>query len=103
MGKVQELLFRLLYRSKSKGKICSHRAMIRDVSPSAAGCEDCLASGDTWVHLRICKICGHVGCCDNSKNKHATQHFHATGHPIIQSLEAGESWMWCYADEMMLP
>jgi hypothetical protein len=103
MGKFQELIFRVLYRNRSKGKVCTHRDLVHEVTPSAEGCEDCLKIGDTWVHLRICKICGHVGCCDNSKNKHATQHFHATGHPIMQSLEPGENWMWCYVDEMILP
>ena len=78
---------------------CTHLDQIQDVSPSADGCEDCLKTGDNWVHLRICLVCGHVGCCDNSKNKHATQHFHATGHPLIQSLEPGETWRWCYVDK----
>jgi uncharacterized UBP type Zn finger protein len=79
---------------------CTHLDQIRDVAPSAPGCEECLASGDTWVHLRICRSCGHVGCCDNSKNKHATKHFHSTVHPIIQSFEPGEDWLWCYVDEL---
>jgi len=64
------------------------------------GCEECLASGDSWVHLRLCLECGHVGCCDSSKNKHATKHFHATNHPIVQSIEPGEDWRWCYIDEV---
>jgi uncharacterized UBP type Zn finger protein len=81
---------------------CTHLDQIRDVTPSANGCEECLKTGDTWVHLRICLICGHVGCCDSSKNKHATKHFHATGHPIIQSYERGEDWLWCYVDEVMM-
>ena len=81
---------------------CAHFGQIQDVRPSAAGCEECLASGDEWVHLRICLICGHVGCCDNSRNKHATAHYHATGHPVIQSYEPGESWLWCYVDEIMV-
>jgi len=63
------------------------------------GCEECLAMGDRWVHLRLCLECGHVGCCDSSKNKHATKHNHATQHPVIRSLEPGERWLWCYADE----
>ena len=63
------------------------------------GCEECLAIGDTWVHLRLCLECGHVGCCDSSKNKHATKHCHATHHPVIRSLEPGERWLWCYVDE----
>ena len=78
---------------------CEHVAEIRDVTPSADGCENCLPLGDEWVHLRLCMICGHVGCCDNSKNTHATKHWNATQHPIIQSHEPGEDWMWCYADE----
>lgn len=78
---------------------CSHLAEIRAVTPSAAGCEDCLAIGDTWVHLRLCRICGHVGCCDHSKNKHATKHFHATQHAVIQSFEPGETWGFCYVHE----
>lgn len=84
------------------GAKCVHLAQVQDVTPSAEGCEDCLKTGDKWVHLRICKTCGHVGCCDNSKNKHATKHFHETSHPIVQSFEKGENWMWCYVDKMML-
>ena len=102
MGKLQELFLRLRYGGKQKGGGCAHVALIQEVTPSAQGCEDCLKIGDTWVHLRICKICGHVGCCDNSKNKHATRHFHDTGHPIIQSFEPGETWMWCYVDQTMV-
>ena len=79
---------------------CTHLDQIQDVTPSAAGCEDCLKTGDTWVHLRLCKICGHVGCCDNSKNKHATKHFHQTGHAIIQSFEPDEEWGYCYVDDL---
>jgi len=63
------------------------------------GCEDCLKTGDTWVHLRLCVHCGHVGCCDSSKNRHATKHARAEGHPVIQSIEPGEHWMWCNAHE----
>jgi Zn ribbon nucleic-acid-binding protein len=81
--------------------VCTHLGEIRDVTPSAEGCEDCLKIGDTWVHLRECLICGHVGCCDSSKNKHATKHFHATGHPIIQSFQPDEDWKWCFVDEVM--
>lgn len=81
---------------------CSHLDQVRDVTPSADGCEECLQMGDTWVYLRLCLICGHVGCCDDSKNKHTTKHFHETGHPIIRSAEPGEDWMWCYVDETLL-
>jgi len=67
-------------------------------APHTNGCEECLATGDTWVHLRHCLVCGHVGCCDSSKNKHATRHFRSSGHPVVQSLEPGEHWRWCYVD-----
>jgi uncharacterized UBP type Zn finger protein len=67
---------------------CTHKNMIKikDVKPDSRGCEECLKSGDSWVHLRICLTCGHIGCCNQSKNKHATKHFKETGHPIIQSF-----------------
>ena len=81
---------------------CTHLDQIRDVEPSAEGCEDCLKSGASWVHLRICLICGHVGCCDSSKNKHATKHYHDSNHSIVQSFEPGEDWRWCYADQTFL-
>ena len=58
-------------------------------------------SGDSWVQLRRCLHCGHIGCCDSSKNKHATKHFHRSKHPVIQSFQPGESWKWCYVDEIM--
>ncbi|MBV8424563.1 MAG: UBP-type zinc finger domain-containing protein [Candidatus Eremiobacteraeota bacterium] len=81
---------------------CAHLAHIHNVSPRTKGCEECLKTHDTWVHLRECLECGHVGCCDSSKNTHATKHFHATKHPIMQSIEPGEDWRWCYVDEMMV-
>ena len=79
---------------------CEHLAEMKEVVPSADGCEDCLKTGDWWVHLRLCKMCGHVGCCDSSPNKHATKHFHATAHPIVKSLEKGEDWGYCYVDDL---
>ena len=79
---------------------CQHLRTVPVPEPEAHtdGCEECLAIGQEWVHLRKCVVCGHVGCCDQSKNKHATKHFHATGHPIIKSFEPGEDWGWCYVD-----
>jgi monovalent cation:H+ antiporter-2, CPA2 family len=65
-------------------------------------CAQCLATGDNWVHLRLCMTCGAVGCCDDSKNEHATAHFRETGHPIIRSLEPGEDWRYCYEDGMLI-
>jgi uncharacterized UBP type Zn finger protein len=82
---------------------CKHTPQIKQVTPSAKGCEDCLRTGDDWVHLRLCMTCGHVGCCDSSKNKHATKHFHTTHHPLIRSIEPGEVWRWCYIDQTMMP
>ena len=81
---------------------CTHLHTIRDVTPSSEGCEDCLRTGSTWMHLRLCLTCGHVGCCDQSPNKHATAHFHAEQHPLIQSIEPGEDWLWCYVDDVMM-
>ncbi|HLF28402.1 MAG TPA: UBP-type zinc finger domain-containing protein [Anaerolineae bacterium] len=81
---------------------CTHRDQIRDVSPNTDGCAECLKIGDTWVHLRLCLTCGKVGCCDDSKNKHATRHFHEAGHPIIRSLEPGEDWRWCFIDKTLV-
>ena len=81
---------------------CSHVSEEMTATPNSIGCEECLKTGDTWVHLRICMICGHVGCCDSSKNKHATKHFHATGHPVVRSMEPGEHWGWCYIDKIVL-
>jgi uncharacterized UBP type Zn finger protein len=79
---------------------CPHVAEIRPVVPHPPnGCEECLQTGSPWVHLRLCLTCGHVGCCDDSPNKHARAHAHLIGHPIIQSYEPGEDWRWCYVDE----
>ena len=80
-----------------------HLASVPSRSASyAKGCEDCLKIGETWVHLRECLVCGHVGCCDSSKNKHATKHFHTTQHPTMRSVEPHERWGWCYVDEAMV-
>jgi uncharacterized UBP type Zn finger protein len=82
---------------------CKHLDhVITDTPKTPQGCEECLAAGEAWVHLRLCRTCGHVGCCDSSKGKHATQHFKSSGHPIMSSMERGESWSWCYVDEVML-
>ena len=82
--------------------VCTHldQIAVRELPASVDGCEDCLRTGGKWLHLRICLICGHVACCDNSPNRHATAHAHATSHPIIRSLEPGEDWNWCYVDEV---
>ena len=82
----------------AKAKPCTHRDEIKEVAPGSAGCAECLKKGDQWVQLRMCLKCGNVGCCDSSKNKHATAHFRATGHPVMRSIEPGENWKWCYID-----
>lgn len=79
---------------------CSHLDQILEVTPDADQCSDCIAIGDIWVHLRMCMSCGHVACCDSSKNTHATKHFQKTNHAIISSRESGESWLYCYIDEI---
>ena len=83
------------------GSPCSHLNQIAVTSTDKHVCEDCVKTGDTWVHLRMCLECGHVGCCDSSKNKHATKHFHSTKHPLMRSVEPGEAWVWCYVDALM--
>lgn len=86
----------------SGGMICSHLADVEPVNPdSEDSCLDCVALGDSWVHLRECQTCGHIGCCDSSKNKHATAHNKAVGHPLIRSYEPGEGWWWCYEDQVV--
>jgi hypothetical protein len=80
---------------------CAHFDQIHTHTGNTAGCEECLKMGDRWVHLRVCLVCGKTGCCDDSKNKHATAHFHETGHPLIRSKEPGETWGWCYVDRKM--
>jgi len=79
---------------------CTHLDQIRPVEPATNGCEECLKLGWSWVHLRMCLVCGHVGCCNSSRGKHATKHFHETGHPLVQSIEPGETWRWCYIDQV---
>ena len=79
---------------------CKHLHHLAPRAGNTEGCEECLKMGDTWVHLRVCMACGHTGCCDESKNKHATKHYHATKHPVIRSDQPGETWGWCYVDEV---
>jgi uncharacterized UBP type Zn finger protein len=81
--------------------LCRHLDQIVVTTTTTRVCEDCVKLGDDWVHLRLCMSCGHVGCCDSSKNRHATRHFQRTGHPLVRSIEPGERWIWCYADGVM--
>jgi uncharacterized UBP type Zn finger protein len=79
---------------------CTHLDQIKILQPHKHVCEDCVLTGDEWLHLRMCLTCGHVACCDSSPNRHATKHFHNTTHPLIRSAEPGEAWVWCYVDEV---
>jgi uncharacterized UBP type Zn finger protein len=83
---------------------CSHGDGVRitDLLDPLLGCEECLKTGSRWMHLRMCLSCGKVGCCDNSPGRHASAHFKESAHPLIRSAEPGESWSWCYVDEVML-
>jgi hypothetical protein len=82
---------------------CAHLSAAASAAPQSDGCEECLARGERWVHLRVCLTCGHVGCCDSSQSRHAAEHFQRTGHPIIQAFQPGEGWGWCFIDECLLP
>ena len=88
----------------SENRTCSHLGTIEitELPASVDGCEDCLREGGVWMHLRICLECGHVGCCDDSPRRHATAHFHEGGHPVMRSLEPGETWSWCFVDELAM-
>jgi hypothetical protein len=81
---------------------CSHLDQVVFLEPDGEvrGCEDCLAIGGQWVHLRLCQACGHVACCDSSPNRHASAHHRETGHPVMRSIEPGEDWSWCFVDEV---
>ena len=83
---------------------CTHLDTITvfELPASVPGCEDCLAIGGKWLHLRICLECGHVGCCDDSPNRHASKHARTAEHPLIRSLEPGEDWSWCFVDEVAM-
>jgi hypothetical protein len=83
---------------------CTHvdQVTVLELPEQSDGCEDCLAMGGKWLHLRICLECGHVGCCDDSPNRHARAHAAGTGHAIIRSLEPGEDWCWCFIDEVAM-
>ena len=80
---------------------CTHLEHIKITRTDKDYCEECVKTGDAWVHLRLCLECGHVGCCDESINKHATKHFRRTQHPLIRSIEPGEAWTWCFIDEIV--
>jgi hypothetical protein len=108
-------IWRIVLDERQRMETCPHVMLVRpDVRPSGQGCKECLALGTQWVHLRLCMICGHVGCCDSSPGRHATAHYAGTGHPIIKPFEPGdpppvlatgvpaaaEDWWWCFVDEI---
>ena len=80
---------------------CTHLSQIKVTHTNKRYCEDCVKTGDSWVHLRMCLTCGHVGCCDSSPNRHASRHYMAINHPLMRSVEPGESWVWCYVDNVV--
>lgn len=81
---------------------CEHFERLTTVAePTSTVCEKCVAMGDVWVHLRACLECGTVGCCDQSKNRHARGHWEGEGHPLVQSIEPGESWRYCFPDHLL--
>lgn len=96
---VQDAVRRVKAGELKRPTNCVHMDMIHEVEPRTAGCEDCLKTGGSWVHLRVCLTCGYVGCCNSSKNKHASRHANETGHYVVMSMESGEEWLWCYKDE----
>jgi hypothetical protein len=104
MGLLENVRFALQRVRGKRSTGCTHLDQIHDVTPSSAGCQQCIELGDTWVHLRMCMTDGLIGCCDSSKNKHASRHAHehAPEHQIVQSMEPGEGWLWCYTDETLV-
>ncbi|WP_420150789.1 UBP-type zinc finger domain-containing protein [Spirosoma sp.] len=85
-----------------KRTLCEHLANLPQLrTASQYVCEECVKTGDSWLHLRTCQTCGVTLCCDSSPNKHATKHYRASSHPVIASAEPGEQWLWCYVDEQM--
>ena len=102
MGSISDTVRQLVARLSGGDIGCSHLDEARMVEPTSSGCEECLPLGMRWVHLRLCLSCGHVGCCDASEGRHAFAHFEETGHPIMRSHEPGETWSWCWIDEVEL-
>jgi predicted ester cyclase len=96
---IPEFILKLIFTGQVAEKECSHLDMIQVIEPDTDVCRDCVALGDVWPALRMCLICGTIGCCDTSKNKHMKQHYEKTGHPIFRSTRLQEGWVWCYEDD----
>jgi len=97
---IPENLLKVMFNGQAADKPCSHLDDIRVTESATKVCQDCVDKGDIWPALRMCLICGYVGCCDTSKNKHMKQHYEQTGHPLFRSIRLTEGWVWCYADNV---
>lgn len=98
---IPEILIKVVFTGQVGDKECTHLDMVKVTDSDATVCDQCVAVGDIWPALRLCLVCGFVGCCDTSKNKHMKGHYEATGHPIFRSIRLDESWVWCYEDNAM--
>ena len=100
---LKHLVYRLLFTGSLRPKACSHLGLIKVLEPTTQVCADCVALSDRWPALRMCLICGYVGCCNDAKNQHALKHYQSTGHPLMRSIQRGDDWLWCYVDNALLP
>lgn len=98
----RDRLYGLMAEGKVDLSVCSHLHLANNVSCNAGGCEDCMKMGTEWINIRICLVCGHVACCDDSPYQHASKHYQETGHPLIQSFNPGETWVYCYEDDVIV-
>ncbi|MGW1725803.1 UBP-type zinc finger domain-containing protein [Streptomyces sp. NPDC002306] len=87
---------------RPEGRRCGHLDRAAPAPRTGSGCQECVADGGHWTHLRLCLDCGHLGCCDSSPGRHASAHYEETGHPVVRSAERREDWAWCYVDEVYL-
>ncbi len=94
---------RRAFTGRFAARPCGHLGLVNDVEPSSEVCDECVALGETWPALRMCLICGHVGCCEDARYQHALNHYRDTGHPLVQPYrERGANWIWCYRDQALL-
>ena len=101
--RIANVFLRRLFTGQFARKPCTHLDLMDDVEPSSEVCDQCVELGETWPALRMCLICGHVGCCEDAKYQHALRHYQDTGHPLVKPyLERGQDWIWCYEDQALL-
>ena len=100
--RLPETLLKLIYTRQLKEKPCTHLHLIQVWGPTTDTCQECVDKGDSWPNLRMCLVCGYIGCCDTAKNKHMKHHVESTNHPIVRSIEPGEGWVWCYVDNALI-